>query len=266
MFHCVFPTFLQCCLWNDFSFSLTRRWPFQCGTWIELPLLVTDYVHLFELELHVAYWKTLLSSRGVNIPVLLLGFPWDDGMRLVFAADNALVTRTAFQLHFATLISARTWSCGEQGIIRAKQNKTNTLLLLSPWKRKKKEKEKKKKKKKKRRRSRVDGGGGGGGGFSNSVGRVSDRKARLSTDAVRFSVRQGIFCHSQLSVQTARPLPPPPHPPLVVFAQPPCAIACLGFCAHVKNPKHWQTLIVWTHETTAHNGGTALANTVTLPR
>ena len=207
MFHCVFPTFLQCCLRNNFSFSLTRRWPFQCGTWIELPLLVTDYVHLFELELHVAYWKRLLSSRGVNIPVLLLGFPWDDGMRLVFAADNALVTRTAFQLHFATLISARTWSCGEQGIIRAKQNKTNTLLLRSPWKRK--NKRKKEKKKEKKRRSR----GGGGGGGSNSVGRVSDRKARLNTDAVRFSVRQGIFCHSQLSVQTAR-TPPPPLLPL----------------------------------------------------
>ena len=28
--------------------------------------------------------------------------------------------------------------------------------------------------------------------------------------------------------------------PLTVSVQPPCAIACINICAHVKNPKHWQ--------------------------
>ena len=27
---------------------------------------------------------------------------------------------------------------------------------------------------------------------------------------------------------------------LTVSVQPPCAIACINICAHVKNPKHWQ--------------------------
>ena len=27
---------------------------------------------------------------------------------------------------------------------------------------------------------------------------------------------------------------------LTVSVQSPCAIACINFCAHVKNPKHWQ--------------------------
>ena len=27
---------------------------------------------------------------------------------------------------------------------------------------------------------------------------------------------------------------------LTVFTQPPCAIACINICAHIKNPIHWQ--------------------------
>ena len=40
---------------------------------------------------------------------------------------------------------------------------------------------------------------------------------------------------------------------LTVFAQPPCAIACINICEHVQKPKHWQPYSsVWTHHNTAH--------------
>ena len=41
---------------------------------------------------------------------------------------------------------------------------------------------------------------------------------------------KGLFFLSQLPVQ----------PLLTVSVQPPCAIARINICAHVKNPKHWQ--------------------------
>ena len=42
-------------------------------------------------------------------------------------------------------------------------------------------------------------------------------------------VPRGHFSLSQFPVQT-----------LLVSVQPPCAIACINSCAHVKHPKHWQ--------------------------
>ena len=42
---------------------------------------------------------------------------------------------------------------------------------------------------------------------------------------------------------------------LTVSVQPPCAIACINTCAHVKNSKYWQLYtIVWTHKNAALSG------------
>ena len=40
---------------------------------------------------------------------------------------------------------------------------------------------------------------------------------------------------------------------LTVFAQPPCAIACINICVHVKKHKHWQPYTtVWTPQYCTH--------------
>ena len=52
---------------------------------------------------------------------------------------------------------------------------------------------------------------------------------------------------------------------LAVSVQPPCAIACINICAHVKNPRTGSHTRVWTHENTActvRNGSAALVTAV----
>ena len=75
----------------------------------------------------------------------------------------------------------------------------------------------------------VCGGGGVGGVVAHwkSIG-LARRCHRLDSP-----VRQGIFLpESTFSADF-----------LTVSVHPPCAIACIYICAHVKDPKHWQTYL-----------------------
>ena len=110
------------------------------------------------------------------------------------------------------------------------------------------------------------GGGGRGRGENSSVDRASDPKAGRNTDTgSRPGCGKGFlyFCFccccwfhsSQLSVWLSTFSVSDAS--LAVFAQPPCAIACINVRAHVTNTELWHTL--------AATGSAALAAAV-LPQ
>ena len=60
-----------------------------------------------------------------------------------------------------------------------------------------------------------------------------------------------------------------PAQTLTVFVQPPCTIACIKFCVHVKIPRHWQHILLFGHskilQTHIGMGSAALAAAVPYP-
>ena len=66
--------------------------------------------------------------------------------------------------------------------------------------------------------------------FGTAIAQLVHRPTEEPGAILRPPVRQGMFLpESAFSADS-----------LTVSVQPPCAIACINICVHVKNPEHWQ--------------------------